>query len=125
MGFSSLAQQDIMNDTLVWNVVEVKQRATNESFSKSDLVTVYGSNKIVWEQTEVGRSYSFTIEDINGEWEDLDEDGQIDYDVRIDDSTGVITFKRSDQALSIAFDLKRGEKITYPFLLIVASIQSN
>jgi hypothetical protein len=79
--------------------------------------------EIVWTQPQVERVYKFLVEDVSGSWSHVGEDGFVEYRVKINESQGLIIFKRENGILSIDFNMKRGEKTTFPFTLFVGSIQ--
>ncbi|HRE65890.1 MAG TPA: hypothetical protein PLM56_09550 [Cyclobacteriaceae bacterium] len=119
-----LAQEiNIKNDTLIWEVVEVKDKAFSERISTPSEVIVYPGGEIVWTQPQVERVYKFLVEDVSGSWSHVGEDGFVEYRVKINESQGLIIFKRENGILSIDFNMKRGEKTTFPFTLFVGSIQ--
>lgn len=117
------AQQiEITNQTLFWKVVSVKTKTNDESITRNSEVIVYGDKKIEWVQPEASRKYTFEILGIKGNWVDATIDGVLEYEAKLGDSQGTITFQRDGDMITIDFDLKKGEKTTFPFTLSIDSI---
>lgn len=118
----SMAQMNISSDTIEWKGTSVIDKLTGEEFQLKTKFITYGTNKVEWVQGESVSRKSFQINQVVGNWQNLDLDGEVEYKVEMKDQPGTIVFKRVNGVMSVAFQISNGGTEVMPFQFLIQSV---
>lgn len=101
----SVCAQDVRSTGLNWSVNELTDLNKNVSASYSCLFKTNGVMSIGWDQSAYDTS--LTVQQADGQWNDVTTPGQITYSISLDGETGTIVFERTASGVYITLDLSQ------------------
>lgn len=117
--------QNIMNDTLVWESNQVKDKSSGSQFELSSQFKTYGSKKIEWLQKANTVKKVFEVSSIEGSWTEINSNGEVSFLILTENLKGRITFKRSMGNPTVEFSFIRNGAETMPFEFSINSVHPN
>lgn len=111
----------IKNDTLVWQVTQLRDVAHESVSGYTAKFTTFGNNKILWEQHD-NYNNEFIISNPGASWDDPNVAGVIVYNVTLGNKTGTVSISRSESGLMISTSILDNGKNCLPFDFIITSV---
>jgi hypothetical protein len=100
-----VSAQNILSDTLRWQVTQLEDLNANVTESYSCTFTTRGTGYIDWDQASV--SSQFEVTSVSGTWPNASEAGEVVYQITIDGLSGQLTFGRASGSATILLELTR------------------
>ena len=101
----TVCAQDVRSTGLTWSVNELMDLNKNVSASYSCQFKTNGVMSIGWDQSAYDTS--LTVQQADGQWNDVTTPGQITYSISLDGETGTIVFERTASGVYITLDLSQ------------------
>jgi hypothetical protein len=100
--------QNISNDTIEWNATgfnDLRSKTSKTKVYPGCRFISYRNDKIQWIQKNGNVVYDFTINKTKGDWPNINNEGEIQFEVELDKQIGKIFIKRTknDIKLTIYF----------------------
>jgi hypothetical protein len=106
-GFAQTTEIDIKTSTLTWVSTEVYNPATDTHSAMSCVFTTDKETAIEWIQGNGRIRYEMKIQQVEGNWPDINQPGTMEYQVKLNETPGTITITRTAEKISITLDFKR------------------
>jgi len=119
-----LSAQVITTQNLVWQASSAVDVNTGDILStEGDKVVSHGSTSVEWKDSQGNVRYTYTVNTVNGTWNNVSNNGSIIYQVTTGSKSGTITFIRSGSEISVRIlVLNDGDDIPDMYEIKIASI---
>ncbi|SKC85119.1 hypothetical protein [Ohtaekwangia koreensis] len=107
----TISAQNIVTETLTWQISQVQDVNTGESLSSENETFVsYGSQKVEWRNAD-GVKHTYIVNKTNGIWTNTSQSGSMIYQVDSGDKSGTITFERAKNEITVRILLMKGDEL--------------
>jgi hypothetical protein len=122
IGLSVKAQTlSVENDILEWQVDNLYDTAANVTSAFTCQFITYPDSKIAWVQKD-NYTIEFNIRSTEGNWDDPDQAGSMEYSVKYEDKKGKIRISRSVDGIQIRMFFMEDDKNTMPYVFHVTAL---
>jgi hypothetical protein len=104
----SVQAQDIKTSSIAWNSTNVFNPVTGELSQGQNTVVSNSATSVEWQKPD-GTTIQFNVVEVVGQWTNVNNNGQIIYEVSNADTNGNITFTKTSAVTRIRLLLIKGE----------------
>lgn len=116
--------QSVAEQELKWSTIKTTDRITVDVIDQSTYFLTKPST-IEWVQNSGQLKYNFTITDVDGNWNDVTQNGQITFNVTRAGYSGTIIFKREDTGVTVEMTMAKSGMPGWSYSFIVESVIVN
>jgi hypothetical protein len=116
--------QTILESKTKWSSTSLFDSSTNASSQLRSYFIVDHATTITWVQKNGELSYNFTITEVSGQWNNINEPGSIEFTVSINGLTGQFILSRNEEGLRIKSTLLNNGVNEMPFDFIIDNVQT-
>jgi hypothetical protein len=106
---AGLYAQNVSTQTIRWHVGRAQEINTGRVSEGEDQFVSYGITKIEWQNAQGVVKKTFTINETNGSWTNVQSNGSILYEVNVGEQLGTVKFFRTSSELTIRITLLKGD----------------
>lgn len=114
--------QSITSATLTWRADACLDVNTGMSSATFDQLVSYGNARIEWRSIQGDLKRTFTILEVNGQWDNVNHAGSILYEVENGGRRGTVQFSRTGGAVTIHVVLLKDEGNAEQYTLSISTI---
>ena len=108
--FSLVCGQNIREQPMRWRSSQAVSLGNQEITALPSTFAINSNGTIVWDQKNGKRTTTFEVNAVRGEWTNIQNEGEIAYDVKAGNVTGTLEFSKKDEQLFILMKLTSNGK---------------
>lgn len=100
-GFGVVQGQNITIATIQWNASQAMNAQSGEILDDPGFVVTRSKEKFEWNNQDGSERYSFSVKEVVGSWTNLNQAGEITYELAGIAGNGTATFKKANGDIRI------------------------
>lgn len=117
----SVLSQNVSDTKLQWEVSSAYNIGSGKNVTLSSEF-VSDNSVIEWRQKNGAHKYEFAVNSIEGNWLDVSQGGEIQFNISFRGSRGTMKFKRENNTVTAEIDLQLDGKNAFPYRFSISSV---
>jgi hypothetical protein len=118
---SAVYAQVSSTDSLQWQVEQLTDTNTDQT-SEFTCVFTTSPSTVLWVQNGGEDATTFPVTSVSGNWNNVENDGTITFNVTFQNKPGEITFSRAGGQIRVSMNFVQEQRNTTPYIFTVSTI---
>jgi len=106
----SVYAQNVTTQTIRWHISQTQDINGGRVYEDTDQIVSYGTGKVEWQNAQGVVKKTFIINETNGSWPNVQNNGSILYEVRVGDQPGTLRIFRTAGELTVRIMLIKDDQ---------------
>jgi len=116
--------QNITAATVQWNASQAMNAQSGEMVDDPGFIVTTGKEKLEWNNQGGSERYSFTVKEVIGSWTNLNQAGEVTYEIAGTAGNGTATFKKTNEDIRIRLLIaNEGEQQLFELTILTLQVK--